>query len=257
MQTERRFVVDVHSSYTVEAHGPETALGAVLPMVAHGQNVTYSIREAAEEAAAEVLDVDLYAHLTKSAYKAKEAAQILGISLGAVYERVPCVRVGSRRLYPKATIIDVLKHGLKDDERVIQPVQRRWQERPHRTARVVRGFAERGTSNATGAPKPVSVKGAAKMLGISYAKAKTLFENHQIYSVESCGKRIIPPAAIDHFLKGGTPLQFVEVLIDQAKADGAFSTDPAGLEEAAHELRERWRSLLPASDKHVLASSTD
>jgi len=241
MRQACRFIVEVHSSYIVEAEAPDSALQVVLPMAPSADNVSYSVRRLSEPPAVTIeASRDPYAHLTRSAYRANEVAEILGVSKSVVYEKVPCIQVGSRRLYPRATIIDLLRNGLKKAESVLQPVERRWKESPRRTAKVVSFALPERTRDLPDAPKPLSMKEAAKLLRISYAKARELFETRKIYSSNHYGKRIIPTSAIEHFLEGKTPAQFVEVLIERARADGIFKDDPKALEEAANELRREW-----------------
>lgn len=64
--------------------------------------------------------------------------------------------------------------------------------------------------------------------------------NERRLSTNDYGKRSIPEGAIEHFLTGGTPLQFIDTLVERAKANGMFNNDPDGLEEAAAGLRREW-----------------
>lgn len=240
MEVAKRFIVEIHSCYVVETEGPDLAIHAVLPIVASADNVRFSVREATEKPANEVdAPRNRYEHLTQSVYKVDEVAKILGISRGAVYEKVPCIRVGARRLYPRATIVDLLENGLRREEPVIQSVGRRSRETPRKPPKVIRATASE-RNDLPAQSQLCSMKEASKMLRISYAKAQELFDTRKIYSVENNGKRIIPSGAIEHFLVGGTPVQFVDVLIERAKTSGMFHNDSDGLEEAANELRRLW-----------------
>lgn len=234
-----RFVVELHLSYTVEADTPDSALRAVLPMVGNAESANYSVRSITKTSTP-ATPIEPHSHLTKATHKAKEVAEILGIARNAVYERVPCIRVGSRRLYPRATIIEILQHGLKKEEPLIDPVGRTRHEPIQKAPKIVRESKPKAhdLDVASSPDKPLTVRDAAVMLGVSYAKAKELFETRKIYSLVSNGKRIVVPAAVHHFLRGGTPLQFVETLIDYARSNGTFE-DARALERAANGLREQ------------------
>jgi hypothetical protein len=81
MEQAKRFIVETHLSYTVEADTPDSALRAVLPMVASAENVTFEVRETtAKPGVQSTTETDPYAQLTKSVYKADEVAEILGVS---------------------------------------------------------------------------------------------------------------------------------------------------------------------------------
>lgn len=232
-----RFIVELRLEYRVEAATPDTALRAVLPMAGDAAMASYSVRRLVEEAP-QTVSIEPYAHLTKSVYKAAEVAQILGVARNAVYEKIPCIRVGNRRLYPRATIIDVLANGIRNEPPITEPARRPWKRRMPERATIVR--KEKTETEHAAASETISLAQAAALLRVSSSKARELFESRKIYSVESNGKRIILTDAVTHFLRGGTPLQFVETLIEHAKAAGTFAADPNGLQEAANELRALW-----------------
>lgn len=220
MERAKRFIVEVHSSFTVEADAPDSALRAVLPIVAGAENVNFGVREAVATPPRLETQTEPYVHLTKSTYKVNEVAEILGLSRNLVYEKVPCIRVGSRRLYPRGTIVEILQHGLKSEEPAIRPVQHCWRESPQKPVKIVTSEPlQSGPTSKKKADdsKTLTMKQTAALLGVSYSKAKELFDSRRIYSVESYGKRIILRSAVEHFLKGGTAREYVEGLIKYAR----------------------------------------
>jgi predicted transcriptional regulator len=240
----KQFTVSLEHSYTIEAESADAALRAVLPMVRDAEGVAYSVREIAPRPI-EIVDsgVGLYANLTKSAYKAQEVAELLGISRHSVYERIPCIRVGSRRLYPRAAIVDVLQNGLKSKEPTIQeaPRSRRYTA-PPKSAKIP--TANQSVPMVAGAldarTKQFTMKDAAVMLGISYSKVKELLDARQIYYVESYGKRILMKDSFEHFLNGGSAWQYAEMLIERGRNDPNFKNDQGIVDKVAQEMRETW-----------------
>ena len=84
------------------------------------------------------------------------------------------------------------------------------------------------------------MKDAAKLLRLSYTKAKELFDTRQIYCAETYGRRTILREAVEHYLKGGTALQYVELLVQHARKDARYKEDSAIVEEFAREMRLKW-----------------
>lgn len=231
----KRYTVGLELSYTVEAESADAALRAVLPMVRDAESVAYRIRE--ESAHPTAMPAEPYANLTKSVYKGAEVATILGISRNSVYERVPCIRVGSRRLYPKATLVDILQNGLKTEDPTIRQARKPYRRGvPHTPARIAKKTADEAES----CPRRLTMKSAAELLRLSYAKAKGLFDSRQIYYADSYGKRIVLRDAIEHYLKGGTALQYVEKLIEGAINDPYYKDKQELVEDFAREMRSKW-----------------
>lgn len=200
----KRFTVGLELSYTVDAESADAALRAVLPLVRDAESVAYKIREeTARPIAISETHAEPFAELTKSVYNVNEVAAILGISRNAVYERVPCIRVGSRRLYPRATIVGVLQNGLKREEAPIRELRRPHRRATPAPARIVKKSPPLDAAAAE-LPKRLTMKDAAAMLRLSYLKARELFDARKIYSADSYGKRLISRDAVDHYLKGGT-----------------------------------------------------
>lgn len=237
----KRFTVGIEHTFTVEAESADAALRAVLSMVRDAESVAYSVREIAPTPI-EARD-GAHANLKKSAYKAQEVAELLGISRHSVYERIPCIRVGSRRLYPRAAIVDVLQNGLKSKEPTIQeaPRSRRYTA-PPKSAKIP--TANQSVPMVAGAldarPKQFTMKDAAVMLGISYSKVKELLDTRQIYYVESYGKRILVKDSFEHFLNGGSAWQYAEMLIERGRNDPNFKNDQGIVDKVAQEMRETW-----------------
>ncbi len=235
----KRFTVGLELSYTVDAESADAALRAVLPMVRDAESVAYKIREeTARPIAISEAHAKPYAELTKSVYKVNEVAAILGISRNAVYERVPCIRVGSRRLYPRATIVDVLQNGLKREEAPVRELRRPRRRAAPAPARIVKKSPPLGA--AAELPKRLTMKDAAAMLRLSYSKAKELFDSRKIYSADSYGKRLISRDAVEHYLKGRTAREFAEMLIDRAKSDPYYKDKQETVEDFAREMRDKW-----------------
>ena len=211
-------------------------------MVPDAESVRYAVCEELATLHAIGGGADPYADLVKSVYKVEEVAEILGISRHSVYERVPCIRVGSRRLYPRATLVDVLKNGLKTQSKKIrEPRKPNLRSIAHAPALVIAPMSQQ-SATSTERPGRFTMKNAATMLRLSYTKTKELFDTGKIYSADSYGKRIISREAVEHYLNSGTPLQYVEMLIDRSKSDPYYKDKQELVERFAREMRAKWKT---------------
>lgn len=235
-----RYRVGLEVWLTVEAESPDAAIRAMRHKVPDAESIKYSVCEEAERLAAQTATLaEPYSDLTKCVYKVHEVAEILGISRHSVYERVPCIRVGSRRLYPKATLIDILQNGLKTKGVAITEVQTTDRGRTSLgPAHVVRNSAAETTEIP--AIKRLTMKDAATMLRLSVSKTKELFDTKKIYCSDSYGKRVLQPQAIEHYLAGGTALQYVEMLIQRARSDPYYNDKQDIVDRFELEMREKW-----------------
>ena len=239
MLVDKDWIVDIRLSYRVRAHSPDAALGAVLPLIALGRDrygpqpdiADYTVRERAEI----TTDPPVTSHpsLTKAVYTAKEVAEILHISTASVYEKIPCMRIGSSRRYSRAVIQEILDRGsLPEPPPRPTPVyhERRQSEK---RAKVV---------SKTPAPNEpfATVTEVGRMLRLSPYKVRQLLDAKKIHYFETNGHRNIRRDAVEHYVAGGTPRQFVERLIADTEKAGKFKDDLETLQQIAEQWRAAW-----------------
>jgi len=171
--------------------------------------------------------------LSKSVYTAKEVAEILSISTASVYEKISCMRIGGSRRYSRAVISEILERGsIPESERPLPVYHQR--RRPEKPAKVV--------SKAPPAPAPfMTVNEVAKTLRLSPYKVRQLLDAKKIHYFErQGGGRNIRRDAVEHYVKGGTPREFIERVLTEGMDAGHFRDDLGSFERIAEQWRAAW-----------------
>ncbi|HXM17888.1 MAG TPA: helix-turn-helix domain-containing protein [Candidatus Tumulicola sp.] len=243
MLESKDWTVEIRLAYDVKASSAEQALGAVLPLLSLGPErygaqprvADYTVREIAPEALAVLTTDDPLQGLVKPVYTAKEAAQILGISLNNVYTRIPSMSLGRLRRFSRAAILRVLEHGVdREPEPKPEPIRHDRTLRREMPAKIVRSRRQKTESPV------VSITEAARMLRISAAKVRQLLEQRKIYYSEYSGRKTMPRQAVQNYIDGLTPRAFVEAELVGAEDDPMWRNDREGLEQFAAEWRAQW-----------------
>jgi excisionase family DNA binding protein len=169
-------------------------------------------------------------------YTAKEIAAILNLSVATVYQRIPGMRIGDARRYSRATVLDVIQNGVAMEPRPEAP-QRVQYERRGRVKHLPRVVAKRPEKIES---PTLTIKEAGKLLHLSPSKVRQLLEQRRIYHVREYGKTTIPRDALQFFIDGQSPRDFVEKLITYARNNPSWQKDINLLEEAAAKMRAEW-----------------
>jgi len=241
MLDEKEWVVDVRISYNVKAISPDAALGAVLPLLSLGRDrygpqpdvADYTVHERPSSAAPSVLPTT-HPGLSKSVYTAKEVADLLNVSKATVYEKIPCMRIGGSRRYSRAVIQEILERGHVPEPPPRPAPVHHERRRPEKAAKVA--------SKASPRPKAfMTVAEVAKTLQLSTHKVRQLLEARKIHYFEGeGGAKQIRHDAVEHYVNGGTPRQFVERIVADGEKAGHFRDDPEALRRIADEWRAAW-----------------
>jgi len=241
MLDDKTWVVDIRLSYNVRAVSPDAALGAVLPLIALGRDrygpqpdiADYTVHER-QQSTVESSPGRPDSGLSKTMYTAKEVAELLHISTASVYEKIPCMRIGGSRRYSRAVIQEILERGSIPEPPPRPPPVYHERRRPERPAKV--------TSRVPAPPKPfMTIAEVGKMLRLSKYKVRQLLDARKIHYFEiQGGDRRIRRDAVEHYVNGGTPREYVEKQIAEAEADPTFRDDPEMLAEIAAKWREDW-----------------
>lgn len=241
MLDDKTWVVDIRLSYSVRAYSPDAALGAVLPLIALGPDrygpqpdvADYTVHERVE-ALTESPSPTSQPGLSKTVYTAKEVAELLHISKASVYEKVPCMRIGGSRRYSRAVIQEILERGIVSDPPPRPTPVYHERRRPEKPAKVV-------TKATPPRPKPfASVAEVARMLRLSPSKVRQLLDDQKIHYFGAYGRRQIRRDAVEHYVAGGTPRQFVEKMIADGEKAGYFKDDPESLQQVVEQWRAAW-----------------
>ncbi len=242
MMGEQDWIVEIRLAYTVKAGSPDEALGAVLPLVSLGRDrygpqpeiADYTVREHPKEAIV-VSTTDSTQGLTKAVYTAKEVAEILGMSVHTVYEKLPSMRIGKLHRYSRAAVLDVMEKGVQPKPpEVPERVLYRGRRRAEASARVTE--KEKPKADAP----LLSVPDAAKLLRLSSYKLRQLLDAKEIYHMKSGRKIMIPRVAAENFVNGLSPRAFVEARLREARDDPTWKDMPEELERFATEWRAEW-----------------
>jgi excisionase family DNA binding protein len=243
MHDDKNWVVDVRLSYSVRAHSPDAALGAVLPLISLGRDrygpqpdvADYTVHER-QESVREPTTPAAQSSLAKSVYTAKEVAVFLNISTASVYENIPCMRIGGSRRYSRTVIQEIMDRGSApkpDPPPQPTPVYHE-RRRPEKPAKVI--------SKAQPREKPfMKISEVAKMLRLSPPKVRQLIDAKKIHYFEiQGGGRQIRRDAVEHYIKGRTPREFLEHVIAEGDKAGLFKDDPESFGKVVEEWRAAW-----------------
>jgi excisionase family DNA binding protein len=240
MLDDREWTVEIRLAYTVNAASPAQALGAVLPLLSLDRDrygpqpeiADYTVRERSA-VPSPAADNAPPSGLTKSVYTAKEVAEILHISTASVYEKIPCMRIGGSRRYSRTVILEILEKGSVPDPPPLPVAIYDERQQPEKPAKVA--------SKAQRPQKPfATVTEVARMLRLSASKVRELLDAKKIHYFETDGRRQIRRDAVEHYVAGGTPRQFVERMIADGEKAGYFKDDPESLQQVVDQWRAAW-----------------
>jgi excisionase family DNA binding protein len=256
----RRFIVEIRSTYEVEAESPDAALGSVhSPDDRYGTKpiaTEYTVRErSATPAPAKATETDSHG-LTKPVYTTAEAAAILGIGRSTMYELarrtdgIKSIRLGRKVLIPRVALIAMLDGSISIAAPSPPPPPAPRPYRRHVAKQPVVVESPR-TRKPRAQPEPAEEKklltmtDVAALLHVSSAKVRTLLDERKIYYIKHGNKRIVPPGAVEKFVAGLTPMATVEEHIAYAKTHGTWDDD---MEQAAANLRAEWADAPSPTD---------